>query len=185
MDTNEVEKIVLGTVRTLESIKKVRDFMFADIERCLLTLPAPNFLLALGLCCYTEYWGKFLNVTEQEYNEQKAKSDPGYTTKCFNDFFVRLGPCYLGLIKSKLKVYHEVRCGLAHAYLIEGNATIVIEGGACGVSYDKGSHAYVYYVRRYFEDFKKAVNSFILGLESGAEDFRMAKKTLEEKPQLI
>jgi hypothetical protein len=53
MDTNEVEKIVLGTVRTLESIKKVRDFMFADIERCLLTLPAPNFLLALGLCCYT------------------------------------------------------------------------------------------------------------------------------------
>jgi len=45
-------------------IKKVRDFMFGDLEKTLslVNTPegAPNFLLALALCCYTEYWGQFL-----------------------------------------------------------------------------------------------------------------------------
>jgi hypothetical protein len=35
------------------------------------------------------------------------------------------------IISSKVNVYLNVRCGLAHAYIIEGNATIVIEGGTC------------------------------------------------------
>lgn len=39
--------------------------MFKDIEKTinLVNNPqvdAPNFLLALGLCCYTEYWGRLL-----------------------------------------------------------------------------------------------------------------------------
>jgi hypothetical protein len=42
------------------SVKKVRDFMFGDLEKTLslVNTPsrAPNFLLALALCCYTEYW---------------------------------------------------------------------------------------------------------------------------------
>ncbi len=38
--------------------------MFGDLEKTLslVNTPAraPNFLLALALCCYTEYWGQFL-----------------------------------------------------------------------------------------------------------------------------
>jgi len=42
------------------TLLKVREFMFNDIEKtlCLAVNPqvgAPNFLLALNLCCYTEY----------------------------------------------------------------------------------------------------------------------------------
>jgi hypothetical protein len=184
MNNDDIEKIVLSTVRTMDSIRKVRDFMFADIEKCLDIIPAANFLLALGLCCYTEYWGKFLNMTEEDYKKQKPKPKIGYNTKCFNDFFGRLGPCYVELLKQ-VKVYHEVRCGMAHAYLIEKNAAIVIEGGTCGLSHSEDSSSYVYYVRRYYEDFRNAVNRYILGLESGSEDFKMAKNTLEHKPQLI
>jgi hypothetical protein len=42
--------------------------MFNDIENTLsLDSLAPNFLLALGLCCYTEYWGKLkLGVKPKE-----------------------------------------------------------------------------------------------------------------------
>ncbi|HZL21707.1 MAG TPA: hypothetical protein VFC05_00160 [Nitrososphaeraceae archaeon] len=46
------------------SVKKIRDFMFGDLEKTLslVNTPAraPNILLALALCCYTEYWGQFL-----------------------------------------------------------------------------------------------------------------------------
>ena len=46
------------------SVKKIRDFMFGDLEKTLslVNTPAraPNFLPALALCCYTEYWGQFL-----------------------------------------------------------------------------------------------------------------------------
>lgn len=46
-------------------VLKVRRFMFDDIDKTIgladnPNVGAPNFLLALGLCCYTEYWGKLL-----------------------------------------------------------------------------------------------------------------------------
>lgn len=41
---------------------------------------SPNFLLALGLCCYTEYWGKLLLGISKDHGK-----------KCFEAFFVRLG----------------------------------------------------------------------------------------------
>ena len=50
--------------QAIVSVKKVRDFMFGDLEKTLslVNTPAraPNFLLALALCCYTEYWIQFL-----------------------------------------------------------------------------------------------------------------------------
>jgi hypothetical protein len=83
---------VLNIIDCLESIKKVRGFMFADVEKSLKLaeypdIGAPNFLLALGICCHTEYWGKFLNGSEQIYKKRQSKHDIGYSTKCFNDFF--------------------------------------------------------------------------------------------------
>ena len=42
-----------------DSVNKAREFMFKDIEKTIglaknPQLGAPNFLLALGLCCFTE-----------------------------------------------------------------------------------------------------------------------------------
>ena len=54
----------LHTNNYIDSVKKIRDFMFGDLEKTLSLAKtsngAPNFLLALTLCCYTEYWGQFL-----------------------------------------------------------------------------------------------------------------------------
>ena len=70
------------------SVKKVRDFMFGDLEKTFSLINtrdgAPNFLLALALCCYTEYWGQFLIGKKNRFH--------GYNRKCFNEFFKRLGP---------------------------------------------------------------------------------------------
>ena len=60
--------------------------MFGDIKKTLSLVDtptgAPNFLLALALCCYTEYWGQFLIGKKRLH---------GYNSKCFNEFFKRLG----------------------------------------------------------------------------------------------
>jgi hypothetical protein len=61
-----------------DRVIQARDFMFGDITKTLKLaenkdIGAPNFLLALGLCCYTEYWGeaKVWNSTEQESISKK------------------------------------------------------------------------------------------------------------------
>lgn len=58
--------------------------MFKDIEKAIglvknPQLGAPNFLLALGLCCFTEYWGRLLTGT--------AKNEG---PKCFNDYMISI-----------------------------------------------------------------------------------------------
>ena len=56
--------VSLHTNNYIVSVHKIRDFMFGDLEKTLSLVDtpasAPNFLLALALCCYTEYWGQFL-----------------------------------------------------------------------------------------------------------------------------
>ena len=84
----------LHTNDYIVSVKKVKDFMFGDLEKILSLVKtsdgAPNFLLALALCCYTEYWGQFLIGKKNKFH--------GYSRKCFNEFFKRLGPRYNYLI---------------------------------------------------------------------------------------
>ena len=70
-------------------------------------------------------------------------------------------------------------------YMIEGNATIVIEDCPCGVLYNKLSNSYTFCVRRYYEDFKSAVNNYIQDLEYGTGDLTKFKQALESKPELI
>jgi hypothetical protein len=69
--------------------------------------------------------------------------------------------------------------------MIDGNAKIVIEDSEnCGILYDSVSRTYTFVVRKYFEDFKIAVNSFIHGLESGNEDLSKFNDVIESKPLL-
>jgi hypothetical protein len=183
---DDTEKRVLDTYRVLETIKKIRDFMFADLEKTIdlvsTTKGAPNFMLALVLCCYTEFWGKLLNGVS---NPEKGEL-PGF----YNDFFVRLGSRYQDLHdrlgrSDTNKIYYEIRCGLAHAYLVEENAKILIEGGHTGIDYDERTKTYTFYIRRYFEDFKFAVNKYIADLVSDADLLEKAKSVVDSKGILL
>jgi hypothetical protein len=153
--------------------------MFSDIEKSLrlgknVSIGAPNFLLALGLCCYTEYWGKLVRDIPT-----------GQSQTCFEEFFRRLGNCYAKLLDDKISVYKDIRCGLAHSYMIEESSKILIDGGNCGIEYNPSSeYKYKIYVKYYFQDFKRAVNDYIHGLETGSENVAAVKNALENKPDL-
>lgn len=77
----------------------------------------PSFLIALGLCCYTEYWGKLKIGVEAE--KQRSRES-------FEKFLCdNLDSTYYPQLKKKgLDIYKDVRCGLAHAYLIEQNSNV-------------------------------------------------------------
>ncbi len=165
------------------SVLKVRDFMFGDIEKTLTlvndqTVCAPNFLLALGLCCYTEYWGKLLlGVTKS----QKRKSG-----EAFNAFLSRLDPVHYGNLIKIADPYGKIRCGLAHSYLIDGDTEINIgRRGYHGINYDQSTQKYVFWVGTYFDEFRAAVTSYIKGLESGSEDLNKFEDCMRDRPELV
>jgi len=179
MDEKTMERIALSVLSKIDSVKNVRNFMIADLEKtiALKDTPkgAPNFMLALALCAYTEYWGRFI--------EGKVHGD---SEVCFKAFFKKLGKCYEELLnRSELNIYHDVRCGLAHAYMIERNSTIYVRKGTCGVEYDSSKKAYTFNVMTYFENFKQAVDQYIEDLEAGKEDFTKFMCALSGKPTLI
>lgn len=168
------------------SVLKVREFMFNDIDKTLKLadnkqIGAPNFLLALGLVCYTEYWGKLL--------EGIKKSDQSSSAKAFNAFLKRLDRKYYGsLLTCNVNLYGEVRCGLAHAYLVEGKGDSVINtgySGLHGIDYDQTSMKYTFWVRTYFDEFKNAVNHYINGLDAGDENLQKLEDSLNSRPELV
>ena len=72
---------------TLQTIEKIRDFMCADLDKTIAlhhtsSKGAPNFMLALVLCCYTHFWGKLMLHPE------------GDDKRTFDAFFCRLGAKY-------------------------------------------------------------------------------------------
>ena len=81
-NSEDTKKIALETYRILDTINRIKEFMFADLEKTLelTNTPkgAPNFMLALVLCCYTEFWGKM-------------KLPQGTNSERFNIFFKALG----------------------------------------------------------------------------------------------
>jgi hypothetical protein len=173
-----------------DRILKVRDFMFDDIDKTVelqkTQRGAPNFLLALGLCCYTEYWGKLLLGTEKKDHREASKVP-------YEEFLKRLDRRYYEdlfdlLAEQDLDVYYNIRCGLAHAYLIEGGRDATISIGDLdhhGIEYNVEKRKYTFWVRAYFEEFKKAVNCYIKGLEEGTESLEYLESALRSRPELI
>jgi hypothetical protein len=161
-----------------KSVNKVRDFMFKDLEKTidLVNAPkkAPNFLLALVLCCYTEYWGRLV-----------LGIPVGKSEECFNEFFDRLGKCYQKRKQQGFDAYHDIRCGLVHSSVIDKSAKIRIKGDNCGIVFDQSVKEYKFHVRRYFKDFRKAVDNYLRGLETGSESVSLMEKALSGKPELI
>jgi hypothetical protein len=164
--------------KSYASIMQIRDFMFGDITKTLKLrenkeIGAPNFLLALGLCCYTEYWGKL----KLGFAQDKSRES-------FEAFLVGLDKSYYDPIKTD--IYKNVRCGLAHSYLIEGNSRIDVDNmGPHGIEIDRNLDTYTFYVQTYFEEFKRAVDNYIANLDNEKASVILLEDALKNKPQLL
>jgi hypothetical protein len=167
------------------SIDKVREFMFDDIDKTIqlshTCRGAPNFLLALGLCCYTEYWGKLLlGVERKEIGGRERSKAP------FEAFLKRLDCSYYKGLLQTLDIYSDIRCGLAHAHMIDSNARIDMGNiGYHGIEYNQTEKRYTFWVRTYFNEFKKAVNCYIDALEQGIESLDNLDKALKARPESL
>jgi hypothetical protein len=102
---------------------------------------APNFLLALGLCCYTEFWGRLTEGIPKDNEEA-----------CFYAFLDRLG--YRTQRSSLFKPYRDIRNSLAHAYL-DKDVAIRLRRGPCGIVFYQKHRKYTFYIRTFFDDFEE------------------------------
>jgi hypothetical protein len=162
-----------------DSVLRVRNFMFGDIDKTLMLannpqIGAPNFLLALGLCCYTEYWGKL-----------KCGIAKNRSQDAFEAFLVELDYQHYDTLKTQ--IYKDVRCGLAHAYMIENRSSMIDaeHGGSYGIEFDSIKNEYTFFVRTYFKEFRNAVNRYITNLENGTASVVLLETALENKSELL
>lgn len=163
--------------------------MFEDLSKSIALRDsdkgAPNFMIALALCAYTEFWGRLLTGGKGEKDEQ------------FTKFFVHLGSNYEELINRKglwhrkgkeIKhhVYGHVRSGLVHSYLVEGNSIINMGRGTCGLEHDAKSNLWTFNLLTYFEDFKKAVDLYLNDLLLNKKgEWSSLESAMKEKPDLL
>ena len=152
--------------------------MFGDLDKTIDLIhtkrAAPNFLLALVICCYIEYWGRLVNGIAN-----------GNSKKCFNEFFDRLGSCYQKQRRqSSCDIYKDIRCSLVHSYVINKSAKIKFRGGKCRVVFNQFTKEYTLYIERYYRDFKNAVDRYISELEKGSGLDKM-EKALKDKSILV
>jgi len=123
-----------------------------------------NFLAALGLMEYTEILGGMVVTEKRIKNGITVNEFPKECGKNFDAFLPYLGECYEKLDENlKGGLYGRVRCGLAHEYFIKGSAEIHMDykdNIDCGIIWEKEKDCVHFYVKNYFEDFKKAAESF-------------------------
>ncbi|MBI2184654.1 MAG: hypothetical protein HYU39_06825, partial [Thaumarchaeota archaeon] len=140
-----VKKAIAQIEVKLASIKKIKEFVFEDLDKTIAlsritksgsseAYGAPNFMIALALCCYTESWGKLMIGVPE-----------GPSLDGFNTLLERMGADYGKLIKDNRKrIYDELRGSLVHSYIGSRskksptipNINVCLEGGTCGIEYD-------------------------------------------------
>lgn len=125
-----------------------------------------NYLAALGLSTYTEILGGFRYGDLKTGREANVAGSQRYLDFVINYFdnreYERIN---LQLKEAGLKgLYGVVRSGLIHEYFIKKRSQIVIENkpsSICGISYNpKNDPAIIFYVKKYFEDFKHAFEKY-------------------------
>ena len=172
---------------------QAKNFMFNDIQKSIdlhilkdpdgKTIGAPNYLIAVGLSCYTEYWGKLSLGLSRERDTSK---------KCYEEFLKRLGKSYNlnpyeQLLKKEVPVYQDIRCGLVHAYAVDRNCSVNLDDGnrQCGICYDEYKDYYDFNVVTYFKDFRHAVDMYVYGLQRGTESILNMNNAMKGRPLLI
>jgi len=144
--------------------KNAIDFIKADVEREIrlaslsensfyalasrifkLPMGGGNFMCALALLCYTEFFGKKLT------NSSGSKRN-------FDSFFEKMGSHYSSLL-GKHNIYNIFRCGLAHEYWVKKSGTIFMFGSKNpALGFDKKGRLY-FIVDQYYHDLMQAVEN--------------------------
>lgn len=131
-------------------------FIYHDVEAAI--QGKANYLAALGLVVYTEFMGGLVSG---------GLGEKGRSRERFYAFFNRLGPEYedVGKRRELVKIYGNVRCGLAHAYFIDQDSVVkmTIGGGhgeTCGIEVEPATGTVWFIVERYWRDFKRAVGEY-------------------------
>ena len=131
-------------------------FIFRDVEAAI--EGRANYLAALGLVAYTEFMGGLVLGNLGEKGKSRDR---------FYAFFNRLGPEYVKVGKRRevVKIYKNVRCGLAHAYFIDQESIVKMtvgdgHGGTCGIEVEPVTGTVWFIVERYWRDFKKAAHQY-------------------------
>ncbi|MFQ6122421.1 MAG: hypothetical protein ACE5LA_05105 [Dehalococcoidales bacterium] len=132
-------------------------FMYHDIDTAI--CGKANFLAALGLLEYTEFFGGLV-IGELGKPNKRNRYKP--LKDRFNAFF---NDKYLGLeygkLKCQLDIYDVFRCGLAHEYFAKGSSPIIMHNRPpqpCGIMKINGR--WVFIVEKYYEDFKAGVGKY-------------------------
>ena len=162
--------------------------MFEDIQKSIdlaeLKYPdgtikgAPNILIALGLSCYTEYWGKLLLGLSREKDTSK---------RCYEEFLKSLGDTYKPnyyqeLLNKGLPIYEDVRCGLVHAYAVPRDCIVNLGIGKFGICYDEIADHYDFNIITYFKEFRNAVDTYIADLNNGTKSILKMNNAMKGKP---
>lgn len=113
------------------------------LEKIGITKGAGNYLVALGLLCYTEAFGKFMR--------RKLKK-PEVSRTSFNDFLELMGDEYRELVISEKRPY-DLRCDFAHEYSPK-NMSVTMRGDRTPYRDRDGWH---FSVKRYYDDLIKTV----------------------------
>jgi hypothetical protein len=168
---------------------QAKKWMFEDIQKSIdlhelnypdgTTKGAPNILIALGLSCYTEYWGKLLLGLPR-----------GDSKTCYEAFLKRLGKSYNPnpyeeLLNKGLPIYQDIRCGLVHAYAVDRDCVVDLSEGECGICYDEIRDHYDFNIKTYFKDYKYAVDGYVEGLKNGTESILKMNNAIKGKPLIL
>lgn len=132
-----------------------------EIESARMGEPAGNYLCALALLCYTEILGGIRRGTLAQ-GESRAN---------FDAFFRDLGPSYATLLDAGENIYRELRCGMAHEFLIKGSATVAMlkkEPETAGIARPDGG-PWKFCVEAYMEAFDDAAQRLRDSLSSSPE----------------
>jgi hypothetical protein len=145
---------MIGSEADLFFTERVFNIFFRSVQRSIDYARAnpgeEGVLAALGLLCYTEVLGGFIN----------GSWELGMGRRNFNALFDMLGSEYEVFRKGlpSENAYDLLRCGLAHEGATKEPCRIRTLKGSetCGVWKCTPGEGYVFSVEKYFEDFKRA-----------------------------
>lgn len=175
-------------------------FIYHDIEQCIKN--GANYVVALALLSYTEYFGGLVsgNLGLKPKSKQNFNEALSYFPKEYQKIDSSVEVNYLnenGKESKEKGIYSLFRCGLVHEYFVKGFATIYNnpEGlaqnhiGIVKAEYKielRGSSSekvvnkvFEFYTNEYFRDFRYAVQKvFELVIEEDASVLRLINQSL-------
>jgi len=147
----EAKKFILSDVEREIALARVSKNEKGKVSLESLSVPpgGANFLAALGLLSYTEFFGKL----------KYKHTGKGSCSKNFNGLFDDLGDEYRSFRVSGTNVYDIFRCGLVHEYYAKHDCIIFMLKNEKPIGIGKESSGKYYFViETYFEALKKVIN---------------------------